>query len=147
LRSLDGVSFETMTRSDDEERLDRFADTPIPGAARRSTRRIVPGAASMPMPWPRRSRRRDHRCGRDSAVHVRSRPVSYAANPKTTQEAGMAGYFELYQDKAKQYRFRLKAGNHEVVATSSESYPDKATAKKGIDAVKNAANGATVKEV
>jgi len=30
----------------------------------------------------------------------------------------MAGKFEPYQDKADEYRFRLKAGNGEVIATS-----------------------------
>jgi len=29
----------------------------------------------------------------------------------------MAGKFEVYQDKAGKHRFRLKAGNGEVVAT------------------------------
>ena len=33
----------------------------------------------------------------------------------------MAGKFELYTDKSGEYRFRLKAGNGEVIATS-ESY-------------------------
>jgi uncharacterized protein len=64
-----------------------------------------------------------------------------------TTGATMAGYFELYQDKAGKFRFRLKAGNHEIVATSSESYPDKRSAEKGIEAVKNAATGATTKSV
>lgn len=59
----------------------------------------------------------------------------------------MAGYFELYQDKGGKFRFRLKAGNHEIVASSSESYPDKATAKKGIAAVKRAASDAKTKDL
>ena len=59
----------------------------------------------------------------------------------------MAGYFELYQDKAGKFRFRVKAGNHEIVASSSESYPDKATAEKGITAVQNAVSGATIKDL
>lgn len=29
----------------------------------------------------------------------------------------MAGMFEVYEDKAGQFRFRLKAGNGEIVAT------------------------------
>ena len=40
----------------------------------------------------------------------------------------MAGKFELYEDKSGEYRFRLKAGNGEVIATSSESYKTKASA-------------------
>ena len=32
----------------------------------------------------------------------------------------MAGKFELYKDKGGDYRFRLKAGNGEVLALASE---------------------------
>jgi uncharacterized protein YegP (UPF0339 family) len=47
----------------------------------------------------------------------------------------MAGKFEVYQDKAGEYRFRLKARNGEIMA-SGESYPTKAEAKEGCEAVK-----------
>ena len=47
----------------------------------------------------------------------------------------MAGKFELYQDKSGEFRFRLKAGNGEVIATSSESYESKAGALNGIDSI------------
>ena len=54
----------------------------------------------------------------------------------------MAGKFELYEDKAGKYRFRLKAGNGEVIA-SSEAYTSKASAKNGIESVrKNATDAA-----
>jgi uncharacterized protein YegP (UPF0339 family) len=58
----------------------------------------------------------------------------------------MAGKFEIYPDRAGKYRFRLKAGNGEVVA-SGEAYESKANAKKGAEAVQNAAAGATIVEV
>lgn len=58
----------------------------------------------------------------------------------------MSGKFEVYQDAKQQYRFRLKAGNGEIVATG-ESYPDKATARKGCEAVQRAADGATIVDV
>ncbi|MEU4193136.1 YegP family protein [Kribbella sp. NPDC026611] len=48
----------------------------------------------------------------------------------------MAGKFELYKDKSGEFRFRLKAGNGEVIATSSESYGTKAGALNGIDSIK-----------
>ncbi len=52
----------------------------------------------------------------------------------------MAGKFELYEDKAGKYRFRLKAGNGEIIAVG-EAYETKAAAKKGIDSViRNAAD-------
>jgi uncharacterized protein YegP (UPF0339 family) len=48
---------------------------------------------------------------------------------------GMAGKFELYKDKAEEYRFRLKAGNGEIILVS-EGYKQKASAENGIDSVK-----------
>lgn len=58
----------------------------------------------------------------------------------------MAGKFEIYEDKAGKFRFRLKAGNGEVVAVG-EAYETKAAAIKGADAVQRAATGATVKDL
>ncbi|MEU0092701.1 YegP family protein [Kribbella sp. NPDC006257] len=55
----------------------------------------------------------------------------------------MAGKFELYEDKSGGFRFRLKAGNGEIIA-SSESYKTKAAAENGIESVKKNAGDATV---
>src|SRR6056297_2962345 len=51
----------------------------------------------------------------------------------------MAGKFELYQDKAGEYRFRLKAGNGEIIL-ASEGYKQKASAENGIESVRNNAH-------
>jgi len=57
----------------------------------------------------------------------------------------MPGKFELYKDKGSQFRFRLKAGNGEIIAAGSESYPDKKSALKGIASIqKNAAEAKIV---
>lgn len=59
-----------------------------------------------------------------------------ATNPK----------FELYEDKGGQFRFRLKARNGEIIA-SSEGYKTKASCENGIESVrKNAADAAIVVE-
>jgi uncharacterized protein YegP (UPF0339 family) len=58
----------------------------------------------------------------------------------------VAGKFEVYQDRAGKYRFRLKASNGQVVATG-EAYETKAAAKKGCESVQRAATGAVVEEV
>jgi len=58
----------------------------------------------------------------------------------------MAGKFEVYEDKAGKFRFRLKASNGQVVAVG-EDYETKAAAIKGTEAVQRAADGATVEEV
>ena len=58
----------------------------------------------------------------------------------------MAGKFELYNDKAGNWRFRLKAGNGQVIAVG-EAYESKAAAQNGIESVKKNAPDATVVEV
>ena len=55
----------------------------------------------------------------------------------------MAGKFEVYQDKAGKFRFRLKAGNGEIVAVG-EAYETKKGAEAGCEAVKRAAADATI---
>ncbi len=60
-----------------------------------------------------------------------------------SREQIMAGKFELYQSSNGEYRFRLKAGNGEIIATS-EGYTSKASAKNGIESVKNNAPDAEV---
>jgi uncharacterized protein YegP (UPF0339 family) len=55
----------------------------------------------------------------------------------------VAGKFEIYNDAAGKFRFRLKAGNGEIVAVG-EAYESKASVLKGVDAVKRAAADATV---
>jgi len=47
----------------------------------------------------------------------------------------MAAKYEVYQDKAKKFRFRLKAANGQVIATS-EAYESKASCVSGIESVK-----------
>ncbi len=54
--------------------------------------------------------------------------------------------FELYKDKAGKYRFRLKAGNGEIIA-ASEAYNSKQSAKNGIESVKKNAPIADVVEI
>ncbi len=47
----------------------------------------------------------------------------------------MAGKFEVYKDKADEYRFRLKAGNGENIL-ASEGYKSKASCMNGIESVR-----------
>jgi len=54
----------------------------------------------------------------------------------------MAGKFELYKDKAGEFRFRLKAGNGQTILVS-EGYKAKTSALNGIESVrKNAGSDA-----
>ncbi|MBN2736188.1 MAG: YegP family protein [Spirochaetales bacterium] len=58
----------------------------------------------------------------------------------------MAGKFEVYQDGSGEYRFRLKAGNGEIIATS-EAYSSKNACLNGIESVKKNAPEAQTVEV
>lgn len=51
----------------------------------------------------------------------------------------MAGKFEVFEDKAGEFRFRLKAGNGETVG-ASEGYKAKASALNGTESVKKNAS-------
>ncbi len=53
--------------------------------------------------------------------------------------------FELYEDKAGEFRFRLKAKNGQVIATS-EDYKAKDSALNGIESVKNNAPDAEIEK-
>lgn len=57
----------------------------------------------------------------------------------------MAGKFEVYEDRAGKFRFRLKATNGQVVAVG-EAYESRSAAKKGCESVQRAADGADVVE-
>ena len=57
---------------------------------------------------------------------------------QTRNESAKHPKYELYQDKAGEFRFRLKAANGEIIG-KSEGYKAKASAKKGIASIgKNA---------
>lgn len=62
-------------------------------------------------------------------------PVVPATNPK----------FEVYKDKAGEFRFRLKARNGEIIATS-EGYKAKDGCKNGIDSTRTNAADATIEK-
>lgn len=55
----------------------------------------------------------------------------------------MAGKFEVYKDAADKYRFRLKAGNGEIIAVG-EAYESKAGVLNGIESIKKNASEAEV---
>lgn len=54
--------------------------------------------------------------------------------------------FEVYKDKSGEFRFRLKAANGQVIATS-EGYKTKASCMNGIDSVKKNAPSAEIVEL
>ncbi len=44
--------------------------------------------------------------------------------------------FQVYKDRADEYRWRLRADNNEIIADSSEGYVNKSDCLHGIDLVK-----------
>lgn len=58
----------------------------------------------------------------------------------------MAGMFEIYKDKAGKHRFRLKAGNGEIIAVG-EAYESKSAAQKGVESVKRNASEAPIRDM
>jgi hypothetical protein len=63
-------------------------------------------------------------------------PVVSAKNPK----------FEVYADKAGEFRFRLKARNGEIIAVS-EGYKSKSSCQNGIESVRKNAKDSTIEIV
>ncbi|MEM9621412.1 MAG: YegP family protein, partial [Pseudomonadota bacterium] len=58
----------------------------------------------------------------------------------------MAGKFEIYKDKAGEFRFRLKAGNGETILTG-EGYKAKSGVQNGIESIRKNASDAARFEV
>jgi len=72
---------------------------------------------------------------KNSGVHIED---------QTRDEKQTHPKYELYKDKAGEFRFRLKAANGEIIG-KSEGYKAKASAKKGIASIaKNAPDAPVV---
>ncbi|HTK76242.1 MAG TPA: DUF1508 domain-containing protein [Gemmataceae bacterium] len=52
------------------------------------------------------------------------------------RQAGGNLKFEMFQDKAKEYRWRLKAANGEILGSSGQGYKAKADCKNGVERIK-----------
>ena len=55
--------------------------------------------------------------------------------------------FEIYADSSGNYRWRLRASNGQIVATSGESFASKSNAREAAENVKAKAGSADVVEV
>ena len=63
-----------------------------------------------------------------------------------TEVVASKATFEVYEDSAEQWRWRLKHRNGNVIADSSEGYASKQKAKQGLDSVRSNAPGAYVED-
>ncbi len=59
----------------------------------------------------------------------------------------MGATFELYKDKAGEFRWRLVHQNGQIIADSGEGYTTKANAINGIESVKENAPIAPIKDL
>ena len=83
----------------------------------------------------------------EGVERVRKLVADAGLEDQTNDQFAKAPYpkFELYLDKAGEFRFRLKADKGEIVAVS-EGYKAKASCKNGIASVRRNAAGAKVAE-
>jgi hypothetical protein len=54
--------------------------------------------------------------------------------------------FELYQDSASEWRWRLVASNGNIIADSAEGYASKQGAKRDVQSVKRSASDAEIRQ-
>ena len=78
-----------------------------------------------------------------AALYKKLRAV---ANEEEDTPCRKPGTFEVYQDGAGEYRFRLKAANNQVIAVS-EGYKSRESCLNGIESVQESSQKAEVKEV
>ena len=85
-------------------------------------------------------------CRKGIASVAKNAPIAAVEN-QTEEGYEVQGHpkFEMYQDKAGEYRFRLKARNGKIIGVS-EGYTAKAGCLNGIDSVKNNAADAKIEE-
>ena len=68
------------------------------------------------------------------------------AEVNTAASAPPAAKFELYKDRAGEFRWRLLASNGQIIATGGEGYQSKTSAWNGINSVKKNVTDAAIIE-
>ena len=83
-------------------------------------------------------------CKKGIASVQKNAPVA-AVEDQTVEDYAVQKHpkFEIYKDKAGEFRFRLKSTNGQIIAVS-EGYTSMANCKKGIDSVKKNAVDAAI---
>jgi uncharacterized protein YegP (UPF0339 family) len=80
---------------------------------------------------------------RPTPVYTKPTPMQ---NKPAKKKPIKTGKFEVFKDKAGEYRFRLKAPNGEIIATS-EGYNSKTSCMNGIQSVMKNAPKAKIVEI
>ena len=80
----------------------------------------------------------------ENGIESVKKNAAVSIEDQTRGESQKHPKYELYKDKAGEFRFRLKSANGEIIG-KSESYKAKASAKKGIASIaKNAPDAPVV---
>ena len=89
----------------------------------------------------------DSACKKGIASVMKNAPIAKLEDQTVAEVAAVTNpKFEVYTDKAGEFRFRLKARNGEIIATG-EGYKTKAACLNGVESIrKNAPDAKTVKE-
>jgi uncharacterized protein YegP (UPF0339 family) len=69
-----------------------------------------------------------------------------SAAPSAAGDEKVMAKFEVYKDKAGEFRWRLRATNTQILATSSDGYAAKRDCLHAIDSIKRAAANAPVED-
>ena len=89
----------------------------------------------------------DSACKKGIASVMKNAPIAKLEDQTVAEVAAVTNpKFEVYTDKAGEFRFRLKARNGEIIATG-EGYKTKAACLNGVESIrKNAPDAQIVKE-
>lgn len=89
----------------------------------------------------------DSACKKGIASVMKNAPIAKLEDQTVAEVAAVTNpKFEVYTDKAGEFRFRLKARNGEIIATG-EGYKTKAACLNGVESIrKNAPDAKIVKE-
>ncbi|RLM68077.1 DUF1508 domain-containing protein [Halorubrum sp. Atlit-8R] len=72
--------------------------------------------------------------------------IDVSRDEEAPEVGGSNAVFELFRDKADEYRWRLRHDNGNIIADSGQGYASKQKAKQGLNSVKSNAPGAAVEE-
>jgi uncharacterized protein len=91
------------------------------------------------------------RIGRRQALGLGALSVAGGVAASTSlmaqeKKGGRGLTFEIYSDKGGEYRWRLKAANGQIIASSGQGYANKADCKHAIEVIQKGASDAKVEE-
>ena len=72
--------------------------------------------------------------------------IDVSRDEAAPDDGGSDATFELFRDRADEYRWRLRHDNDNVIADSGQGYASKQKAKQGLNSVKSNVPGAAVEE-